>query len=103
MGISKAMMDAMRKPIEAMSKPQNFYASMFAENEKKSEENPSSDSAVVQDEAIGKPWTKKFIVYVNEPGKGFADSLKAMEGVVAVYEKDHGDKQDTARPAVPNV
>ena len=102
MGISKTMMEAIRKPIEAMSKPQNFYDSMFAENEKKSEEKPSSD-CVVQDEAIGKPWTKKFIVYVNEPGNGFADSLKAMEGVVAVYEKDHGDKQDTARPTAPNV
>ena len=68
----------------------NYYSYLFGANGN-TEEKPVSDetppSTVVQDEAIGKPWTHRFTIYCANPSKDFVDGLKKNECVVAVYEK----------------
>lgn len=46
-----------------------------------------ADAAIVQDEAIGKPWTHKYTIYCANPSKDFQENLKKNECIVAVYEK----------------
>lgn len=68
----------------------NYFDYLYGVNGKQEEtvtdEDPSTDS-VVQDEAIGKPWTHRFTIYCANPSKEFLDGLKQNECVVAVYEK----------------
>ena len=77
----------------------NFYAYMFGTNKKnektaqdskpESEEKKedSVESTVVQDEAIGKPWTHRYTIYCADPSSDFLENLKKNGCVVAVYEK----------------
>lgn len=68
----------------------NYFDYLYGVNGKQektvTDEKPSTDS-VVQDEAIGKPWTHRFTIYCANPSKEFLDGLKQNECVVAVYEK----------------
>ena len=57
-------------------------------------EDSMPQSTIVQDEAIGKPWTHRFTIYCANPSKEFIDGLKKGECVVAVYEK----AKETAEP-----
>lgn len=72
----------------------NYFSFLYGENG--NQEKPVSDeankqeseqAAVVQDEAIGKPWTHRFTIYCANPSKDFLDGIKKSECVVAVYEK----------------
>lgn len=85
-----------------MSTPTNFYATMFGMDEKTAEKTAEDQAVVVQDEAIGKPWTKKYIIYVNAPKENFSHTLQAMDGVVAVFEKVREEKATTSDSSVPN-
>ena len=68
----------------------NYFDYLYGVNGKQektvTDEKPSTDS-VVQDEAIGKPWTHRFTIYCANPSKEFLDGLKQNDCVVAVYEK----------------
>ena len=63
--------------------------------------NDSVESTVVQDEAIGKPWTHRYTIYCADPAADFLENLKKNGCVVAVYEKvketaePSSDKEDT--------
>jgi Mn-containing catalase len=84
----------------------NFYAYMFGENKKQEQaaedskpetvekKDDSVESTVVQDEAIGKPWTHRYTIYCADPASDFLENLKKNGCVVAVYEK----VKETAEP-----
>ena len=85
----------------------NFYAFMFGTNKQKEKETEDSkpetteekdnslESTVVQDEAIGKPWTHRYTIYCADPASDFLENLKKNGCVVAVYEK----VKETAEPS----
>lgn len=91
----------------------NFYAYMFGSNKKyektaedskpesAEKKDDSVESTVVQDEAIGKPWTHRYTIYCADPASDFLENLKKNGCVVAVYEKvketveQHSDKEAT--------
>lgn len=77
----------------------NFYAYMFGQNRKQEKtaddskpeaaekKEDSLESTVVQDKAIGKPWTHRYTIYCADPASDFLENLKRNGCVVAVYEK----------------
>lgn len=77
----------------------NYYDYLYGVNGKQmktvTDEKPQSET-VVQDEAIGKPWTHRFTIYCANPSNDFLDGIKKNECVVAVYEKA---KEDDKTPA----
>lgn len=91
----------------------NFYAYMFGESKK--HENTAEDSkpetaekkedsiesAVVQDEAIGKPWTHRYTIYCADPESDFLKNLKKNGCVVAVYEKVKETSEPSSDKEVP--
>ena len=66
-------------------------------------EKPDTTDTVVQDEAIGKPWTHRFTIYCANPAKEFIDSLKKNECVVAVYEKAKESGSSPAEKTEPKA
>ena len=77
--------------------PQGFYDYMYGANAKNAEaaaprKKVVQEDAVVQDEAIGSPWTHRFTVYCSNPSTTFLEELKAKDGVVAVYVKEKAEK-----------
>ena len=94
-----------------MATPTNFYSAMFGMNNNKeptaaagspSEKVVADNAVVAQDEAIGRPWTHRFTLYVNNPTQGFMDALNSLDGIVAVYSKEKEDKPSIADASVPN-
>ena len=69
-------------------------------DEKPTEKVDNNKETVVQDEAIGSPWTHRFTVYCKDPASNFLEELKAKDGVVAVYvkEKETSKPQETEEP-----
>lgn len=69
----------------------NYFEYLYGVNGKEekavSDEKSATTDIVVQDEAIGKPWTHRFTIYCSNPSKDFIDGVKQNECVVAVYEK----------------
>ena len=92
---------------------ENFYSYMFGEDrhrEKTVEDGKpetlenkadSNEATVVQDEAIGKPWTHKYTIYCSNPASDFLDNLKKNGCVVAVYEKVKETEEQPSDKEVP--
>ena len=87
----------------------NFFDYLYGVNKKqtnadetKPPEKAAQDETVVQDEAIGTPWTHKFTVYCSNPSETFLEELKAKDGVVAVYMKEKSEKPADADTPPPD-
>lgn len=83
----------------------NFFNYLYGVNKKEAQtEQPNAaeksvqDESIAQDEAIGKPWTHKFIVYCSKPSESFLEELKAKDGVIAVYMKEKTSTDTTPPP-----
>lgn len=63
----------------------NYFDFLYGANAKQKDSMPQT--AIVQDEAIGKPWTHRFTIYCANPSKEFIADLKKNDCIVAVYEK----------------
>lgn len=79
-----------------------FYDYLLRKNQEEMVVKTNASPSVVEDEAIGTPWTHKFTVYCANPSKTFLEELKSKDGVVAVYMKEKETTSASDKEASPS-
>ena len=79
-----------------------FYDYLLRKNQEEMVVKPNTSPSVVEDEAIGTPWTHKFTVYCANPSESFLEELKSKDGVVAVYVKEKENTSPSDKESAPS-